>query len=64
MMMKIDMVKAYDSIDWGFLVHVFSSFGFSTKFCGLIRQCIMTQWFYVTLNSISKGFFKSGHGLR
>lgn len=27
--LKVDMSKAYDSIDWEFFLHVVSSFGFS-----------------------------------
>lgn len=39
-LMKVDMSKAYDSIDWSFLLHVMQSFGFSNEVCGLISQCI------------------------
>ena len=39
---KIDMAKAYDSIDRDFLIHVMASFGFSERFCSLIRTCIST----------------------
>ncbi|XP_042941234.1 uncharacterized protein LOC122275951 [Carya illinoinensis] len=61
---KVDMAKAYDSIDWDFLIHVMASFGFSGRFCSLIRSCISTPWFSVVMNGSAKGFFSSGRGLR
>ncbi|XP_042980144.1 uncharacterized protein LOC122310314 [Carya illinoinensis] len=62
--LKIDMAKAYDSIDWRFLLHVLNSFGFSDEVCGIIKQCITTPWYSVVMNGIPKGFFKGGRGLR
>ncbi|KAF5446820.1 hypothetical protein F2P56_032419 [Juglans regia] len=62
--LKLDMEKAYDSVDWGFLLHVMAHFGFSRQMCGLIKQCISTPWFSVVMNGVPKGFFKSGRGLR
>ncbi|XP_042962753.1 uncharacterized protein LOC122297032 [Carya illinoinensis] len=63
-LIKVDIAKAYDSLDWDFLLHVMTSFGFSTRFCELIRQCILTPWFSVVMNGLAKGFFPSGRGLR
>lgn len=51
-------------MDWEFLLHILKLFGFLEIFCSLIRQYITTTWFSVTLNGISKGFFKGGRGLR
>lgn len=39
-LMKVDMAKAYDSVEWDFLLHVVEAFGFSNQVCGLIRNCI------------------------
>lgn len=61
---KVDMVKAYDSIDWDFLLHVMRSFGFSSWVCDLFRQCISTPWFSVVMNGTTKCFFPNGCGLR
>lgn len=61
--MKIDMAKAYDSVDWDFLLHIVRLFGFSKFFCSLIRQCVTSPWFSMVMNSIPKGFFKGGRGL-
>ncbi|XP_042964784.1 uncharacterized protein LOC122299013 [Carya illinoinensis] len=63
-LIKIDMAKAYDSIEWGFLIHVLCAFGFSMQFCDLIKSCVSSPWFSVTMNGVSKGFFKGERGLR
>jgi hypothetical protein len=60
-MMKIDMDKVYDTVDWDFLLKVLNAFGFSLGFCKLISNCVSSSWF---LNGTSKGFFKGGRGLR
>jgi len=56
-MMKIDMDKAYDTVDWEFLLKVLNAFGFSLGFCKLISNCVSSSWFSVVMNGTSKGFF-------
>ncbi|XP_042942930.1 uncharacterized protein LOC122277118 [Carya illinoinensis] len=61
---KIDMSKAYDRVNWKFLMHVLSSFGVPGDFFDLIKNCVTTPWFSIMLNGTFKGFFKSKRGLR
>ncbi|KAF5462884.1 hypothetical protein F2P56_018853 [Juglans regia] len=63
-MIKVDFAKAYDNIDWEFLLHVLDAFGFSSQFRDLVKQCVMTVWYSVVMNGTVKGFYKSGRGLR
>ncbi|XP_035546844.1 uncharacterized protein LOC118348725 [Juglans regia] len=49
-MVKLDMAKAYDRVNWGFLLEVFRAFGFSDNFCRLIRQCVESPWFSIMRN--------------
>ncbi|XP_035545050.1 uncharacterized protein LOC109016147 [Juglans regia] len=62
--LKLDMAKAYDRVDWDFLLGVLFAFGFSNSFCSLIRECISTPWYSILMNGTTKGFFKGGRGLR
>lgn len=54
-MLKIDMAKAYDRVDWRCLREVLEGFGFSTKFCNLVAECISSPWFSIMMNGL-KGF--------
>ncbi|XP_042980090.1 uncharacterized protein LOC122310271 [Carya illinoinensis] len=53
--LKIDMAKAYDSMNWDFLIHALASFGFSEGVCSLVHQCISSPWYSVVMNGIPKG---------
>ncbi|KAK4400796.1 hypothetical protein Sango_1185700 [Sesamum angolense] len=62
--LKVDIQKAYDSVEWDFLLEVLKLFNFPLQFITLIEQCISTASFSVSLNGSIHGFFKGGRGLR
>ncbi|KAK1549213.1 hypothetical protein Q3G72_006683 [Acer saccharum] len=62
--LKIDMSKAYDCVEWKFVNQTLHVFGFPDFYCKLIQNCISTPWFSVMMNGTYKGFFKSEKGLR
>ncbi|KAK4381148.1 hypothetical protein Sango_2996100 [Sesamum angolense] len=61
---KVDIQKAYDSVEWDFLLEVLKLFNFPLQFIVLINQCVSTASFSVSLNGSNHGFFKGGSGLR
>ncbi|KAL0292616.1 UNVERIFIED_CONTAM: hypothetical protein Scaly_2582300 [Sesamum calycinum] len=61
---KVDLQKAYDMVDWGYLLAVLRLFGFPDKFISWVEQCITTASFSISLNGENHGFFNSGRGLR
>ncbi|KAF5462658.1 hypothetical protein F2P56_018646, partial [Juglans regia] len=63
-LIKLDMAKAYDRVNWDFLLHVIRAFGFSDIVCQIIANCVQSQWFSVMMNGTFKGFFQSAKGLR
>ncbi|KAL9665939.1 hypothetical protein QQ045_000260 [Rhodiola kirilowii] len=63
-MMKIDISKAYDMVDWNFLNNILELFGFPVKFVGWIMSCVTTSKFSVLINGGLEGYFSSSKGLR
>ncbi|KAL2453200.1 Uncharacterized protein Adt_49302 [Abeliophyllum distichum] len=61
---KLDMAKAYDRLDWGFLIFVLEGFGFDAIWIDRIRRCISECHFSVLLNGRPCDFFPSSRGLR
>ncbi|KAK4384289.1 hypothetical protein Sango_3075800 [Sesamum angolense] len=62
--LKVDIQKAYDSVEWDFLLEVLRLFNFPHQFIVLIEQCVSTASFSISLNGSIYGFFKGGRGLR
>jgi hypothetical protein len=58
MAVKLDMEKAFDSMEWGFLLEIMKLLGFSSIWINWICQCISTSSFSILLNGSPFGFFK------
>ncbi|XP_026442510.1 uncharacterized protein LOC113342067 [Papaver somniferum] len=55
---KLDMSKAYDKLEWGFLEKVLTKIGLSNHWIKLINQCVSTVSYFVLLNGSPTGFFQ------
>ena len=64
MLCKLDLEKAYDHINWDFMLIVMQKMGFWDKWVGWISWCISTASFSVLINGSPTGFFQSTRGLR
>ncbi|KAG7536891.1 Endonuclease/exonuclease/phosphatase superfamily [Arabidopsis suecica] len=62
--MKIDISKAFDSVQWSFLLETLKAMHFPGKFIHWIQLCISTATFSVQVNGELAGFFGSKRGLR
>ena len=54
---KLDIEKAYDSINWKFLMKVLQKMGFETKWVGWMWSCVSSAKFSVLVNGVPTGFF-------
>ncbi|XP_073125486.1 uncharacterized protein [Henckelia pumila] len=63
LIVKIDMAKAYDRVQWSFLLQMIQALGFSDVIGSRISRCISNCWFSVNINGNLSGFFASKRGL-
>ena len=64
MLLKIDLKKAYDSIEWSFVHDMLHALNFPKHFISCIMECITTPKFTLLINGNIKGFFVAKRGLR
>jgi hypothetical protein len=63
MALKLDMEKAFDRMEWGFILKIFSCLGFNLKWIQMIEQCISTVTFSILLDSSPYGKFSPNKGI-
>jgi hypothetical protein len=64
MALKLDMEKAFDSMQWNFLLIFFSLLGFHPIWINWISQCLTTASFSILLDGAPYGKFQPSRGLR
>ena len=61
---KLDIEKAYDHVNWDFVIEVMRRMGFWHIWLTWIYWCISTASFSILINGTLVGFFRSSRGLR
>ncbi|XP_042022898.1 uncharacterized protein LOC121770182 [Salvia splendens] len=61
---KIDLRKAFDTVDWDFLRAVLHGLNLHPKFVFWVMQCVMSPRFSLAINGSPHGFFSGKRGLR
>ena len=54
---KLDIEKAYDHVNWEFLIYVLSRLGFGEGWITWIRQCVSSASFAILVNGSPTDFF-------
>ena len=64
MMIKLDLSKAYDRINWQYLKKVLESFGFNNRKINWIYSLITTPYFSILVNGTPTKTFNASRGIR
>ncbi|XP_039068433.1 uncharacterized protein LOC120214662 [Hibiscus syriacus] len=62
--LKIDLHKAFDSLNWSFISTILQAIGLPTTFISWIETCYTTSSYSISINGSLSGFFKGARGLR
>ena len=62
--LKLDLSKAYDSLNWTFLRLVMIHIGLDIEIVNWVMGCVQTASFVVLINGSSSNFFRASRGLR
>lgn len=63
-MIKVDLQKAYDSVEWAYLEQVLEGLAFPEKFTKWIMVCVRTVNYTILLNGETVEPFNAARGLR
>ncbi|XP_062089172.1 uncharacterized protein LOC133795731 [Humulus lupulus] len=61
---KIDISKAYDTVNWDFLEALLNAYNLPEKFVRMVMICIRSTTYSITMNGRVQGSFKGEKGLR
>lgn len=61
---KVDLQKAYDKVNWSFLLTMLHLFGFPDIFVNWIRLCVSTASYSIRINGQRYGFITPQCGIR
>lgn len=64
LVIKIDLEKAYDNVNWDFLVHMLYEFGFPHQFVTWIYTCISSTTYSLLINGQRYGLIDPRRGVR
>nr|GEV82209.1 hypothetical protein [Tanacetum cinerariifolium] len=59
---KVDIQKAYDTVDWSFLETILMGFGFHPKMVQWIMVCVSGASYFICVNGNLHGWFKGKRG--
>ena len=62
--LKVDLLKAYDKVDWSYLSLILVQIGLTPDIVDWIMSCMSTTRFFVLINGVPSSSFKGSRGIR
>ncbi|GKV19260.1 hypothetical protein SLEP1_g29545 [Rubroshorea leprosula] len=62
--LKIDLMKAFDSVSWKFILAALEALSFPLVFINWIKVCITSPMFSIAINGALEGYFQGKKGVR
>lgn len=62
--LKIDIKKAFDTMDWSFILQVLQSFGFNDIFYNWVKVILHSAKLSISVNGHAVGYFSCKRGVR
>lgn len=62
--LKLDICKAFDTLDWKFILDVLKAFGFCDKFCDWVSTILQSARLSFSVNGHAAGFISCSRGVR
>lgn len=60
----MDLSKAFNRMDWGYLQHVLNLYGFPRRYSYWVMSCVTSAQYSLVFNGRGEGFFSPESGLR
>lgn len=64
MAIKVDITKAFDTVNWDFIYQVLSCMGFYTRFIKMIASILNSARLSILINGTPQGYFACSRGVR
>lgn len=64
LVIKLDIMKAYDKVKWLYLLKLLRKMGFGEILIDMVFRLLNNNWYSLLLNGQPKGFFKSSRGIK
>ena len=64
MVVKLDISKAYDRVEWEFLQRIMLKLGLSEQWVNLAMETVRSASYSVLINGEPNGFIKPSRGIR
>jgi len=63
MLLKINLIKAYDIVNWIYIIMLMTYLGFEVRFINWVMSCITSVSFVVLIDSSASSLFQDKRGL-